>query len=1018
MIKKFSISSIIGWMLAGSCILLSLIFILTVKLESDEAALASARILFQEITDKTSAKLNQFIKPVNNMTRVMAATLGAGTDRTLVVGLYRNFNSFKAVLDANEQIMSAYLGYDDSSFYQVICVRNNPYILKTYDAPEGCCYIDRVISSHDTQDSSRKEIWRYFDSALKLQGTRSNTTAYDPRVRPWYGRAQISDSCIFTPPYVFSSSRLPGITCAHKLAAEDGVMGMDVSIAGLSDILSRQKVGNSGKIWIVDSAGRLIASPGTQWKAAGSDMLNFPGAADAADPAIRSVAVYTPKQGESSGQSSFFLNIDHCVYMASLSPVHEGTGLHLAIAAAVPVRDITSHISRMMIRILSISFVVLLFLILLSLYIGKKMARPVLALAREAEKIQQFDFSPSLPLSSNVAEVHSLGLAYSIMKETIQSKTEHLMRTQDRLKKLVEGGLALSAEKDLSRLVRLILKSAMDLAGADGGVMYLMDGEKLSVEFLAYENRVILLGALSENDAPRVMVNPAITQFLSRDSVLFHACEAYKQKEMKNDTGKNFSLFPTDTDCFPKNYAIKSLITAPIITRGESVLGVIQLFNPQNSDIQDAQDENAMTDLLASLVSQAAVGLDNRNLVNSLEELFNALIKVIASSIDAKSPYTGGHCTRVPKLTEMIALEVSKSDHESLKSFKLETTAQKRQLHIAAWLHDCGKVTTPEYVVDKATKLETIYDRIHEIRLRFEVLLRDARIDYLQKCLDGHDAEKLRSELDKQIRQLHEEFGFIAQCNIGGEFMSEDKKERVRQIAKRTWTRHFSDRAGIGPLALEQKQAVKEPELPVEEHLLMDSPDHLRPREKFYEHIMDIHGNPIHAPENEYNRGEVYNLCIERGTLTAEERFKINEHTLSGIEMLNQIPFPEDLAKVPDIATGHHETLIGTGYPLKKSLEHLSIESRILAVADIFEALTASDRPYKKAKTVSQALKIMSFMRNDRHIDPDIFDIFLTRGIFREYARDFLAPKQIDIEDISEFLSPTDKIKETQHGND
>ncbi len=1015
---KISIASTISCMLAATCIMLSAIILLTVKVESDEAALDSANVLFQEIVDKTTAKLDQFIRPVDQMTRVMAATLGPEADGTSDSGLYRNLNAFKAVLDANEQIMSTYLGYDNSHFYQLIAVRNNAYIINAYNAPEHCAYIDRIICCPPAQDPARTETWRYFDASLNLLATRSDTTTYDPRVRPWYGNALIAEASIFTAPYVFSSSRLPGITCAHKLDRGNGVLGMDVSIAGLSEILARQQVGGTGRVWIMDTSGRLIAVPGTKWEAAGGEMPNFLGAAEASDPAIRAVSGHLTRSEKSSGQT-FFLDIGNKAYMASLTPVQAGTGLHLAIASAVPVSDITGYISKMMMRILLISFAALALLILGSLYAGRKLSRPVLALVREAEKIQKFDFSPSAPVTTSVAEIHSLGEACSIMKETIQSNTEHLIKTQDRLKKLVDGGLALTAEKDLSKLVSMIFESAMNLSGADGGVMYLMDGEKLSVEFVAHGNRVIPLGILSDTDAPRVMVSPALTQFLTRDSVLYHACEAFNSRTMMIRQEKALSLFPTDTDCFPKDYGIDSVISAPVVTRGDKILGVVQLFNPRQINTQDSEDKNTITDLLASIVSQAAVGLDNRNLVNSLEELFNALIKVIAASIDAKSPYTGGHCTRVPKLAEMLAGKVSESRRERLKAFTLSTKEEWRQLHIAAWLHDCGKVTTPEYVVDKATKLETIYDRIHEVRMRFEVLLRDAQIDYYQKCLEGgRDPETLKEEMEEEIRKLQEEFDFIAQCNIGGEFMSEDKKERIRQIAKREWTRHFSDEAGIGPLALEQRKTGTPPELPVQEPLLKDSPDLRIPREKSYEHIKDIYGNPILVPENEYDRGEIYNLCIDRGTLTAEERFKINEHMLAGIEMLSQIPFPEDLARVPDIATGHHETLTGTGYPLKKSLDHLSVESRILAIADIFEALTASDRPYKKAKTVSQALKIMTFMRKDKHIDPDIFDIFLEHGVYREYAKDCLAPEQMDIDDISKFLSQTETREEKDHGND
>jgi len=360
----------------------------------------------------------------------------------------------------------------------------------------------------------------------------------------------------------------------------------------------------------------------------------------------------------------------------------------------------------------------------------------------------------------------------------------------------------------------------------------------------------------------------------------------------------------------------------------------------------------------------------------------------------------------VPELAFLLARAAHECSEGELGSFRMESDDDWHQLWIASWLHDCGKVTTPEYVVDKATKLETIYNRIHEIRTRFEVLRRDAEIAFYRKLTQGAtDIASLQQELEDEFRALDDDFAFIAQCNAGGEFLAAESMERIRRIGARTWMRHYSDRLGLSSDELRSKGNTPEPGLPTPEPLLADKPEHIIPRCKSYAHLKDARGNPLTTPENEYNRGEIYNLCIARGTLTPEERFKINEHTLSGLEMLSKIPFPENLARVPDIAIAHHETLDGAGYPLKKCREDLCVEARILAIADIFEALTASDRPYKKAKTVSEALRIMSFMRNDQHIDPELFDLFLRNGVFKAYAEQFLTPSQLDVEDITRYLS-------------
>ena len=467
-------------------------------------------------------------------------------------------------------------------------------------------------------------------------------------------------------------------------------------------------------------------------------------------------------------------------------------------------------------------------------------------------------------------------------------------------------------------------------------------------------------------------------------------------------------LFPTGLPAELTAFDITSLLAVPIVTRHDEVLGVIQLFNPRNDENGASKESwpEKLGPFISSLAAQAAVTLDNRNLVNSLKELFDALIKVLATSIDAKSAYTAGHCSRVPELAVMLAQAAHDTDNGPLQEFSLPDDDSWRQLWLAAWLHDCGKVTTPEFVVDKATKLEAPYNRIHEVRMRFEVLRRDAEIEYYRNlAVNSSDPESLRDELEAKLCELEEEFEFIAGCNLGTEFLSDESRQRLQQISQRSWVRNFDDRLGVSFEELKRMGNGTGQKLPASEHLLSDKDEHLMPRFNDYEGIVDAQGDPLDVPKYEYNRGELYNLCISRGTLTPEERFKINEHTLSGLQMLKQIPFPDSMSKVPDIACSHHETLVGTGYPLHKTKDQLLLEARILAIADIFEALTASDRPYKKAKTLSETLRIMANMRNQQHIDADLFDIFLEKKIYLRYANKHLDPSQIDVEDVSAYLS-------------
>ena len=308
--------------------------------------------------------------------------------------------------------------------------------------------------------------------------------------------------------------------------------------------------------------------------------------------------------------------------------------------------------------------------------------------------------------------------------------------------------------------------------------------------------------------------------------------------------------------------------------------------------------------------------------------------------------------------------------------------------------------------MDKATKLETLYDRIHEVRMRFEVLKRDAEIACLKAIAAGGNAAELQDALQQQLVQLDKDFAFVAQCNEGGEFMAPEQVERMRTIASRRWMRTLSDRLGISYEERQRKERQPEPALPVTEALLADKPDHL-----FLRGARDqlAKNNPwgfkVRVPEYLYNRGELYNLCVARGTLSEEERFKINEHIIQTIIMLEKLPFPRHLRKVPEIAGGHHEKMDGNGYPKRLTRDEMSVPARMMAIADIFEALTAVDRPYKKGKSLSEAIRIMGFMQKDQHIDSELFALFLRSGVYREYAERYMSHELIDAVDIQPYLA-------------
>ena len=417
--------------------------------------------------------------------------------------------------------------------------------------------------------------------------------------------------------------------------------------------------------------------------------------------------------------------------------------------------------------------------------------------------------------------------------------------------------------------------------------------------------------------------------------------------------------------------------------------------NRVSSHVKELDDlSNSMVDMVAAIQAHEV----------AQRKLMDSFIELIAAAIDDKSSYTGGHCERVPELAMMLAQQASESALPAFTGFSLETEDEWREYRIAAWLHDCGKITTPEHIVDKGSKLEAIYNRIHEVRMRFEVLWRDAEIDYWKKMAQGQGEQAdLARELDRIRDKLQQDFAFVAQCNVGGEFLDEEKQDRLRSIAGTRWQRYFSDRIGLSPLE-ELRQLENDEQLPATELLLSDKAEHIVEREQSTNYPPEL-GIDMDVPEHLYNLGEVYNLSISRGTLTAEDRFKINEHMISTIKMLESLPFPDELKNVPRYASTHHETMRGSGYPRKLEGSELSIPERILAIADIFEALTASDRPYKKAKPISVALSIMHQMVLDQHIDKDCFELFVRNGVYRDYAMEFLPDDQLDAVEINSYLS-------------
>ncbi|MEN8141998.1 MAG: HD domain-containing phosphohydrolase [Thermodesulfobacteriota bacterium] len=509
-----------------------------------------------------------------------------------------------------------------------------------------------------------------------------------------------------------------------------------------------------------------------------------------------------------------------------------------------------------------------------------------------------------------------------------------------RIKELVKIGMALSAEKKLERLLEMIVTEARRFTNADGGTLYIKnDRDQLEFKIIQNDSLGVRVGGTGEHITWQPVPLQDAQGNENHNNVSAHCALIGEAINIEDVYDADFDFQGTRKFDANTGYRSKSMLLVPMRGHENEVIGVLQLLNSRDIETGEviAFDDLEIDDI-TSLASQAAIAITNVRLVGELEVLLDAFLEVIATAIDEKSPYTGGHISNVAELTLRLAEAVNNEQNGSFSgvSFSEEELAE---LKMAAWLHDIGKVTTPEYVVDKATKLQTIYDRIELIKSRVEILKRDVEIRKLKAKLAENGIEPDGAE--EEWRRLDEMAGFMEEVNVGGEFLSDDKVDSIRQIAQTL-------------LLVEGRQAP----------LLSDD--------------------------------EVLNLSIRKGTLTDEEREIINNHVRLTHQMLAKLPFPKKLAKVPDYAAMHHEKLDGTGYPNALLAEQIPLQARILAVADVFEALTAADRPYKEGKKLSESMRILAAMAADNHLDMDICDLLVKSGLVKDYGNEKVSGRQRD----------------------
>ncbi|MDP5255487.1 MULTISPECIES: HD domain-containing phosphohydrolase [unclassified Vibrio] len=946
------------------------------------------------------------------------------------------------MMEKNAHIYSLYVGYGNGDLFQMVNLEHDPTLRTRYQVSEKTRWLVVCIFEHHGQRIRENA---FLDADFNLLSHDEQPSSYRATLRPWYQGAYKTDQIIKTKPYLFYDLQLNGMTYAKRIEGSRNVVGMDISISALSGYLDKHNQFNNEVALIFNQQGQISANSLKRTKR----QSTYP-----TQPLTLSAEQVQDIEALGTINVSNHLDWQPLDYQVSGLPNGYAVDMfkRLASKLTLPIKfnnghdskakrwierssgiDVSTQVSQVGNRWQSKPYVWLDVGVYrkgrqqyqtLSSLNGQKIAVANVLRSTEWAR-QQWPNSDIVEVSSgqDAYRVLEKGQAdvvidiVAVMEHQIHSRSQASVYRQTQLTALPKVGLSFYVQRNKQALIPY-LNLAIDALSQ-------REKEAMAERWLNWQEpnstikQRIMAGhlpfdSLLERAKSLKAHQYTLYQVNERDgtySIYIENQGRTSEQEYLAFIVPSDDLFADEMEKVYTSLAITFavlLVLIPMVSYSTRYIArPVKALAKQSRNIQMRKFDQVrpvntriseIRELSESTLEMCAAIQEHES---NQQALLDSFIKLIAQAIDEKSPYTGGHCKRVPILAMMLAEKASDDHYPAFETFSFEDEKVKREFEIAAWLHDCGKVTTPEHIVDKGTKLEAITNRIHLVRMRFEVMLRDAKLSYYQALDQGVDSEVAKVNLARREQKLQEDFAFIAQCNIGSEGMSGEDIQRLNMIGQQTWVRYFDDRLGLSPLEVQRLASFPQATLPCVEPLLADKPEHLftwstHPSERVDKEIK----MPI--PEYQANLGELYNLCIERGTLTEEDRYRINEHIVSTINMLEALPLPAELQRVPEIAGGHHETLIGTGYPKQLTKESLSIETRILAVADVFEALTAADRPYKKAKTLSEAVQILSFMVKSKQLDEDVFSLMLREDIHLAYAKRFLSPEQID--DVDKWL--------------
>jgi len=952
---------------------------------ADHLITSVSQDLAQRISRETSAELRQLTEPAHTALQLLQFDPLASA--TQFEQRMARLPLIQAALDHTPASASIYLGYSDGDFFFVRRLRDAAD-RKQFEAPVSAAYMVRSIERAGGAARGRQLYLNTRLQVVKSLSVPEYARSFDPRSRNWYRQAQLSGNLHVTDPYLFFTDRQVGVTLSRTSRHSIGtVIGLDIQLRTISDSLTRQKLTPSSQLALVNAKGEVFAHENSFIVPRGGsyDQPALTPLARFGIPVFNALSQhFDPGRAPATGTLQHVIQLPDDTWQVSVSALTMLGSTELLLINAVPRHELLTVVYEEGRTAILAALLIILVAILLAWHFARGIARPLSGLAREAESIRHFDFGQTAPLKSYVLEVNTLAHSVGQMKRTIRQ--------------FLDISSAISGEKNFERLLPRLLDETVTAVDAAAGVLYLradgqlkaacargVDGIAFPPDALARLHTLTLPTHSEASTPPSGPDTPLLGQALQQERVLSGAMQPVDLLTL--------GLSELDTPRWPPH-----AMAVPLLNRQRELVGAMLILS-------ETPNEADRTSFLGALSGTAAVSLEAQALINEQKALFDAFLQLIANAIDTKSAYTGGHCARVPELAYMLAEAACQTQEGPYQSFQLNEEGWET-LRMAAWLHDCGKITTPEYVVDKATKLETLYNRLHEVRMRFEVLKRDVEIACLNNIQGGADEATCRQQLAKALTALDDDFAFVARCNLGSEAMIPEDQQRLLAVAQRTWQRTLDDRLGLSWEELQRHPQDVALPLPVTEHVLADKPQHRIERPPHDQMPKDARwGFRMAEPKLLYNQGELYNLRVGYGTLTEEERFKINQHIVQTEVMLRQLPFPPYLANVPEIAAGHHEKLDGTGYPKGLHQDQLRPETRMLAIADIFEALTASDRPYKTGKTLSEAVEILHRMGQRGHIDRDLFALFLSSGVYQTYAQRYMHPDQIDEVPVAQYLS-------------